>query len=629
MNELNNTGSGCDLSSMKLPDDLKNLDMTQCACLCQDIRQMLIETISATGGHLASNLGVVELTMALHRCFNSPEDKIIWDVGHQCYVHKILTGRASQLSTIRQKDGISGFPKPEESPHDTYIAGHSSTSVSVACGIAKAMQLQGKDNYTIAVIGDGAMTGGMFYEAMNNCGHASKLIVVLNDNNMSISKSVGSLQKYLTTLRNSEKYIDTKRKVEKTLTQIPVVGTKAAKGIKMTKDSLKSTLLGRTMFEDMGFVYLGPVNGHNQAELERVIGMAKTIGKPVLIHVKTKKGKGYPPAEENPGEYHGIPRFDIATGNPEVSPKDSYSSVFGKELCRLAERDDRICAITAAMKYGTGLQYFRWKFPERFFDVGIAEQHAATFAGGLASMGQIPVFAVYSTFLQRAYDQLLHDIAIGGYHVVLGVDRAGIVGEDGETHQGMFDVPMLTTIPGTVIYSPSCYEELRVCLKKAIFAYRGLVAVRYPRGSENVSFNTDCLNTEYLFMRKGISDTLIITYGRLYNEAYIARNMLAEQGTDCDILKLTKIFPIAGEIISEISGYKRIVFFEESVGEGSISEKFGLKLLESGYRGDFSRVAAEGFQKQDTVSGCLEKLGLTAGKMAEFILAGGKSDAKA
>ncbi len=610
------------LAELDLPGDLRKLSIKQCRGLCGEIRKLLITTVSRNGGHLASNLGAVELTMALHRNFNSPEDKIVWDVGHQSYTHKILTGRYQKFSTLRQKNGISGFPKPDESEHDSFICGHSSTSVSVACGIAEAMKLRGSDNYSVAVIGDGAMTGGMFYEAMNNAGREKELnlIVILNDNNMSISKSVGAVARYLTSLRNTEKYLRTKRTVEKGLGKVPLVGSGVSKGIKYVKDSVKYKLLEQsTLFEDMGFIYLGPVNGHNLDELEEVMHVAKSYRKPVFIHVKTMKGRGYIPAENNPGEYHGISKFDISTGNPEVSATDSYSTVFGRELVEMAEKDDRICAITAAMKYGTGLQFFHNRFPERFFDVGIAEQHAVTFAGGLASMGQIPVFAVYSTFLQRSYDQLIHDVAIGGLHVVLGIDRAGIVGEDGETHQGMFDVPMLTTIPNTVIYSPSCYEELKMCMQKAIYVNKGLAAIRYPRGAENASFNTNYLNTDYLFMRQNNSGILIITYGRIYNDAFLAQKTVLVDGIKCDLLKLTKIYPLSRSIISEIAGYKHIVFFEESCGEGSISEMVGDRLLEIGYSGDYSRVTASGFVKQAPVQDCLDELGLTAEKMAGYI----------
>ena len=620
------------LAELSLPEDLKKLSVRQCESLCAEIRNMLISTISNNGGHLASNLGVVELTMALHRCFISPEDKIIWDVGHQTYVHKILTGRAERFPTIRKENGISGFPKPEESSHDIFISGHSSTSVSVACGVAEAMKLQNRDNYTIAVIGDGAMTGGMFYEAMNNAGkeRRSNMIVILNDNDMSISRNVGALAKHLTNLSNSEQYISTKKNVKDTLNAIPVLGKPVAKGIKNTKDAVKYKILDRSSwFENMGFTYLGPVDGHNLSELEKIMKKAKYYHKPVVIHVKTKKGKGYEPAEKNPGGYHGISKFDIETGNPEVSADKCYSTVFGKELVRLAEKDDRICAVTAAMKYGTGLQFFSKRFPKRFYDVGIAEQHAVTFCGGLASMGQIPVFAVYSSFLQRAYDQLIHDVSIGKLHVILGIDRAGVVGEDGETHQGLFDVPMLTTIPDAVIYSPSCYEELKLCMKKAVYANKHLTAVRYPRGAEEVSFNRDYLSTEYLFVRRNNSDTLIVTYGRLYNEVYKAQCILSGNGINCDILKLTKIYPLSRDITGEMKNYKRIVFFEESMGNGSISEKIGNKLAESGYSGDYSRVTADGYVKHASVRSCLEKLGLTCEKMAEYIQERCKTNGKA
>lgn len=621
MKENIKNGDKVTLGELSLPEDLKDLSYKQCRYLCGEIRALLISTVSRTGGHLASNLGVVELTLALHRNFRSPDDKIVWDVGHQSYVHKILTGRADRFSTLRQKGGISGFPKPEESVHDSFISGHSSTSVSVACGIAEAMKMQQKDSYAVAVIGDGAMTGGMFYEGMNNAGkdHDTNLIVILNDNDMSISKSVGALSKYLIRLRNKESYLETKRRVERNLMKLPIVGAPVAKGIKNVKDSVKNSILDSNMFEDMGFIYLGPVDGHNLEELEEVIHSAKSLHRPVFIHVRTVKGKGYLPAEKNPGEYHGISKFDIVTGNPEVSVDECYSTVFGKELADIAEQDDRICAITAAMKYGTGLQFFASRIPGRFFDVGIAEQHAVTFAGGLASMGQIPVFAVYSTFLQRAYDQLVHDVAIGKLHVVLAVDRAGIVGEDGETHQGLMDVPMLTSIPGTEIYSPACYDELKLCLKKAIYATNGLTAVRYPRGAEKVDFNRAYANTEHSFLRNGNNDILIVSYGRLYNEVFKAEELLKADGIYCDLLKLTKIYPVSSDITADMMKYKRIVFFEESFGSGSISDIIGEMLAESGYSGDYSRVTAETFVKQASAAECLDQIGLSSAKMAEHI----------
>ena len=595
-NEKNSENENIRLHDLNLPEDIKKLTINQCKHLCKEIRQILISTVSKTGGHLSSNLGVVELTMAIHRCFNSPEDKIVWDVGHQTYTHKILTGRLDKFSTLRQENGISGFPKPCESKHDSFIIGHSSTSISVACGMA--------------------------YEGLNNSGKSKSenLIVILNDNNMSISKNVGALAKYLTSIRGTEKYLHTKRAIEKTLINIPVIGMPVAKGIKNSKDAVRGRILQQsTLFEDMGFVYLGPVNGHSLTELEQVINTAKSYDMPVFIHVITVKGKGYLPAEKNPGEYHGISKFDIITGNPEVSVDECYSTVFGKELVELAEKDGNICAVTAAMKYGTGLQFFYDRFKERFFDVGIAEQHAVTFSAGLASMGMIPVFAVYSSFIQRAYDQLIHDVAISGMHVVLGIDRAGIVGEDGETHQGMFDVPMLTSIPNTAIYSPSCYAELKMGLKKALYDEKGLAAVRYPRGQDNSTFDKSHLNTEYTFTEIQNSDMLLITYGRIYDELYKAQSILNGDGIFCDLLKLTKIFPIEKEVIKRALKYKKIIFFEESFGFGGISEIFSSLLMENGFTGSYSRVTANGFIKQASAASCLDKIGLSLDKMLEYV----------
>lgn len=622
MKDIINDKETVKLRDLKLPEDLKKLSIAQCQQLCKEIRSIMVSTVSKTGGHLASNLGSVELTMALHRNFNSPDDKIVWDVGHQSYTHKILTGRLDRFSTLRQENGISGFPKPEESVHDSFISGHSSTSISVACGISEAMKLQGKNNYTIAVIGDGALTGGMVYEGLNNGGKVkdNNLIVILNDNNMSISKNVGALAKYLTSIRGTEKYLQTKRAVEKTLVNIPVVGLPVAKGIKNSKDAVKGRILHQsTIFEDMGFIYLGPVNGHNLAELEAVLHTAKSYGMPVFIHVKTIKGKGYLPAEKNPGEFHGISKFDVITGNPEVSANDCYSTFFGKTLASFAESDKRICAVTAAMKYGTGLQFFASRYPDRFYDVGIAEQHAVTFGAGLASMGMIPVFAVYSTFLQRAYDQLIHDVSIGKLHVVIAVDRAGIVGEDGETHQGMFDIPMLTTIPGADVYSPSCYDELRMCLKKALYYDKGLSAVRYPKGADKSTYDKSSLNTEYSFTCFEKSEILLISYGRIFDDLYKAQSILNGDGITCDLLKLTHVFPIQEEIVHASLRYRKIIFFEESSGFGGISELFGDMLIEDGYSGDYSRVTSHNFIRQASVASCLNSLGLNFEKMCEYV----------
>ncbi len=620
----NKKNSDIVLDALSLPEDLKKLNIEQCKMLCSEIRDILIKTVSNNGGHLASNLGVVELTMAIHRVFNSPEDKIVWDVGHQSYTHKLLTGRLDKFNTIRKENGISGFTKPDESEHDAFISGHSSVSVSAAYGIAQAMKMNGSENYAVAVTGDGALTGGEIYEGLNNAGKSgTNLVIIVNHNDMSISKNVGALAKYLMSIRNSRKYVRTKQSVERVLIKTPIVGRPVAKVLKNSKDTVKSAVYRKnantTIFEDLGFIYLGPVDGHNISELEEVLYTAKSYRKPVVVHVNTIKGKGYEPAEKNPGEFHGISKFDIMTGNPETSSGDCYSVCFGKELLRLASEDEKICVVTAAMKYGTGLQYFAAEYKDRFFDVGIAEQHAVTFSAGLSTMGKIPVFAVYSSFLQRAVDQLIHDVSIGNNHVVLGIDRAGIVGEDGETHQGLFDVSILSAIPKADIYSPSCYEELKMCLKAAIYECDGLACVRYPRGKDTSSFDKSDINTTYTFIENRNSDILLISYGRIYDELYKAYNNLHGENVKCDILKLTKIMPIDDKIIEKSLKYKKIVFFEESIAGGSISEHFGQKLNENGFEGRYFSKAINGFVKQASVDGILKKLGLDSGSMTEFV----------
>lgn len=602
-----------DLNKMNLPHDLKNLSLAQCEHLCQDIRKLLIDTVSKNGGHLASNLGTVELSVAIHRVFESPEDKIVWDVGHQAYTHKILTGRAERFSTLRQENGISGFCRPEESVHDAFISGHSSNSVSAALGIATAMKLQGNSHHTVAVLGDGAFTGGMIFEGLNNAGKSNtKLVVILNHNEMSISKNVGGLAKYLSTLRTKDSYHRTKTVVERTLDKTPVVGQPLKKAIKGSKNAFKNVILHSTIFEDFGFEFVGPLDGHNIEELEKGLKIAKELNKPVVVHVNTVKGKGYAPAEQNPGEYHGVGSFEIATGNPDVVTSDSFSSVFGKELTELGRENKKICAVTAAMKYGTGLQYFYKAYPKRFFDVGIAEEHAVTFSAGLASMGMIPVFAVYSSFLQRGYDQLIHDLAICNTHAVIGIDRAGIVGSDGETHQGIFDVSFLTSIPNTTIYSPSCYEELRLCLREAIATESGISAVRYPRGNDKSHYDKSDVNTNYSYKDNG-SDVLIITYGRLYNNVLAACEMLDSKGIKCDTLKLVKIFPIEDGLLEIVSRYRQVFFFEEAYHCGSISEKYAALC------GNVCPVAIDGFVKHGETLNLLEHQGLSAEKMAEQI----------
>ena len=542
------------LSDNISPEYIKSLDLAGKKQLCDEIRAFLIEKVSGTGGHLASNLGTVELTVALHSVFSTPDDKIVFDVGHQSYTHKIITGRYEKFGTLRSAGGISGFPRSAESEHDAFIGGHSSISVSAALGIAKAMKLEGKPGNVVAVIGDGALTGGEAYEGLNNIGHdMGNLIIVLNDNEMSISRSKGTVADYLTRMRSTRSYYDKKEAVKEFLSHSSV-GKEISKSLSGTKDLVKFAIYQSNIFESLGLKYYGPVNGHDIGKLIEMLEIAKITGEPCIVHVKTKKGKGYKPAELNSGEYHGIPRrYSRSAGSR------SFSEIAGRKLAVLAENDERICAVTAAMKYATGMEHMAQHFPERFFDVGIAEQHALTFSCGLASQGMLPVFAVYSTFLQRCCDQLLHDAAIEKKHIVLFIDRAGLVGEDGETHQGIYDVPMLTGVPGTEIWSPFDEATLSMCIEKAVNDSEGIAAVRYPRGA--------CPSGgpgEYrdIYYSGKTSDTLAVTYGRL------AQNVSGIDGADT--LTLLKIFPIPEEAAVTAAQYKRVLFFEEGMKNGGI-----------------------------------------------------------
>ena len=602
-----------DLYSLKLPEDLRKLSYEQCDDLCRQIRSVLIKTVSENGGHLASNLGTVELTVALHRVFSSPDDRIVWDVGHQAYTHKILTGRLDRFGTLRKEGGISGFCRPDESEHDAFISGHSSNSISAALGIAYAKKLSGDKHHAIAVLGDGAMTGGMSYEGLNNAGKSdTNMIVILNYNEMSISRNVGGMAKYLSQMRTKSSYKKTKTAVEKVLDVTPVLGQPVKKVVKSSKEAVKNMILHSTMFEELGFEFIGPLDGHNIEELETGLRTAKELHKPVFVHVNTTKGKGYAPAEANPGEFHGVGSFEIATGNPDVVCQDSFSSVMGKELCRLARADKRICAVTAAMKYGTGLQYFAKSFPDRFFDVGIAEEHAVTFCGGLAAEGMIPVFAVYSTFLQRSYDQLIHDLAIGGLHAVICVDRAGIVGSDGETHQGIFDISFLTAVPDVVIYSPSNYGELKICLKKAVLEQKGIAVVRYPRGRDVSSNSADIVSWEHIHTQNG-GRTLIMSYGRVADNVEKAAALLEEKGIVCDTLKLVKVFPLSDKVKKIVDSYDRVYFFEEAYRCGSLSEKLAAVCPA------VKSFAIDGFVSHGEPAQLLDELGLSAEKIAEKV----------
>ena len=607
------------LNKIASPDDVKNLTNEQLNILCNEIRHCLIETVSKTGGHLASNLGTVELTVALHRIFSSPEDSIIFDVGHQCYTHKLLTGRFDRFSTLRQEGGLSGFMRPQESEHDPFITGHSSNSISAAYGIYKAKAFNGQNGASIAVIGDGAMTGGMVYEALNNAGSSKgKLIVVLNDNKMSISRNVGAVARYLNLIRSKPKYYHFKQATQKFLLHIPFIGKYIYSGIFRSKRLLKNAIYHSNIFESLGFDYLGPVDGHDIEKLEDIFTIAKEQKKPTLVHVVTKKGKGYGFAENNPKSYHGVSAFDVIEG-ATPNTKKSYSDVCGAALSNLADFDDKICAITAAMKEGTGLTGFAQAHKSRFFDVGIAEEHAMTFAAGLATGGYKPFFVVYSSFLQRAYDQIIHDAAIAGVPVKICVDRAGIVGADGETHQGLFDVSFLSSIPGMHIYSPCFFNELENTLTK-VANNKELCAIRYPRGSEDAQTVIDIPDEEFTFFGEK-SDTLLITYGRQFSEVLCASKLIGDVVKNITVLKLNKIFPLSNDLVKKVSEYKNVYFFEESIQSGGIAEHLAAKLLTSGFGGKYGIYAI----KDDFVPACelknaLKKYNLDAQSIFNIIM---------
>lgn len=610
------------LSHITSPKDIADFTNEQLSELCDEIREKLINVVSQNGGHLASNLGTVELTVALEKIFNSKNDSIVWDVGHQCYTHKLLTGRADRFDTIRTEGGLSGFPKREESPYDAFNVGHSSTSISAAYGIARAKNILGKDGYTVAVIGDGALTGGMAYEGLNNAGRFTKnFIVVLNDNKMSISKNVGSMARYLKRVRFKPGYIRTKARVEHTLERTPVVGKPISNVMKWSKAKLRHALYQTTLFEDMGFHYYGPLDGHNVTELLQVFETVKDIKGPVLVHVVTKKGKGYAMAESKPNVYHGISAFDIETGEPKSGNTD-FSYVFGHKLCELAKKNKKICAITAAMLSGTGLSKFASEFKPRFFDTGIAEEHAVTFAGGLAAEGVLPFFAVYSTFLQRGIDQIIHDIAMQNLHVVFAIDRAGLVGEDGETHQGVFDVALLNSVPNLEIYSPTYFNELETAMENATASNSGPIAIRYPRGCEPYR-PEDFLPTKKHYQIYGNSktDILIVTYGKIFSNACKALEILKNKGVGVCILKLNRIKPIPDKALNTALEYKNIFFFEEGMATGGVGEHFFNEISKRGYSGKYTLTAIDDiYVKHAKVDSLLEKLRLDTKGMTNTIL---------
>ncbi len=610
------------LDAVNSPSDIKKLSIEELNVLAEEIRQELISTVSKNGGHLASNLGAVELTIALHKTFNSPEDKIIWDVGHQAYTHKILTGRRKSFSTVRTEGGLSGFTRPEESEHDIFASGHSSISVSAAYGVSVSNNLLFDDNRkTIAVIGDGSFTGGLVYEGLNNAGRDEKsnMIVILNDNNMSISKNVGSVAMYLSKIRTKPRYYLLKTGTYHFLRAIPLVGKPIAKFIRNLKNYVKSSLYGTTMFEKMGFAYMGPFDGHDIEQLCSAFEIAKNKNEPVMIHVITTKGKGYDFAEKSPSTFHGISKFDVETGESVISNK-TYSDVFGEKLCDEAAENKKLCAITAAMSLGTGLEKFSDVYSERFFDVGIAEEHAVTFASGLAKNGMLPVFCVYSTFLQRCYDQIVHDCAMQDIKMILAIDRAGFVGMDGESHQGLFDVPFLNTIPKIEVYSPSSFGEMNKVFDKVVNCGNNSVAIRYPRGVEDKLPSDFVSNGEDFDLYGDKGEVSIVTYGRLFSNACKAKEILSEKGINVRIIKLNKIKPINEKVFENISEYKSIFFFEEAIRNGSVSERFGSLLLEKGYKGNYFVTAVDGeFVKQASVESQLKKYGLDTDSMVKKV----------
>ena len=588
--------------------DLNTMSDSEAEALCAKLRARIIDVVSRTGGHLASNLGAVEITVALHRVFDTNRDRIVFDVGHQCYSHKILTGRDRELDTLRSFGGLSGYPKPQESVHDAFIAGHASNSVSVALGMARARTQLGQDYSVIALIGDGALTGGLAYEGLSNAGQSGEpLLVILNDNGMSITQNVGGVAEHLAHQRLKPQYLSFKKGYRKVMSVLPG-GRQVYRITHKVKTAIKETLLPCSMFEDMGFTYLGPVDGHDVRGLTRLLRYAKELETPVLLHVRTVKGNGYAPAERNPDAYHGVSRFCVQTGEPVQPSKPSFSGAFGAALCELAAEEPKVCAITAAMRDGTGLGEFERRFPERFFDVGIAEGHGVAMAAGMAKQGSVPVFAVYSSFLQRGYDMLLHDVGIQGLHAVFGVDRAGLVGEDGETHHGLFDVAFLSTVPGMSVFAPASFAELRTQLRHAVLDLKGPAAVRYPRGGEG-TYQADAgpLPTVILQQGKGIT---LVTYGALTGDVLEAAALLEQAGHSPEVVKLNRVWPLDDRpICDSVRKTGRLLVAEEVVSMGCMGERIAARLAQSGVAPKSMALVnvGDGFVTQGTV-GQLRKL---------------------
>lgn len=616
------------LERINKENDIKKIDKAKYPELAEEIRQFLVEKVSKTGGHLASNLGTVDLTIALHAVLDLPKDKIVWDVGHQAYTHKILTGRKEAFDRLRQIDGLSGFPKRHESPCDTFDTGHSSTSISAALGMAVANQLAKKNDKVVAVIGDGALTGGMALEALNNVASLKRnFVIILNDNNMSISENVGSMSNYLNKLRVGEHYNDFKEDVENHLSRIPKIGKNLVKKVKRTKDNLKNLIIPGGLFDDLGITYIGPVDGHDIYGMMEIFKNALKIDHPIVIHVKTIKGKGYFFAENNPSKFHGIGKFDIETGE-ELGKKSqpnvmSYTEVFSRTLVKLAKNNKKIVAITAAMPDGTGLSRFQKNYPDRFFDVGIAEEHAITFAAGLAASGYKPIVSIYSSFYQRAYDQILHDICLQNLPVVMIVDRAGLVGQDGETHQGIFDISFMSAMPNMTIIAPKDTKELMEAMKFAM-KHNGPIAIRFPRGNAYVSAKSD--ETEFTLGKSSIvekgTDIAIIAVGNMFEEAEKAVALLKKENIYPTLVNARFIKPMDYLAIEKIGAeHKAVIVIEEAIKKGGYGESVETYVHENQLDTSVYVMAIDDrFVEQGEISDLRDRIGISYKQIYEKVL---------
>lgn len=612
------------LEQIKQPNDIKNIEVTDYKLLAREIRQFLVQKISHTGGHLASNLGAVELTMALHLCCDFPHDQIVWDVGHQCYTHKILTGRQEGFESLRQFGGMSGFPKREESDCDAFDTGHSSTSIGVALGLAKARDIKGENHKVFAVLGDGALSGGMAYEALNNAAHLrSNLIIVINDNQMSISKNVGGMSNYLGKIRTSGNYTGLKEDVEKTLSRIPGLGDRVAEKIRGVKDLVKRLFIPGMLFEDMGLTYIGPIDGHNIGQMVTAFQSASKMNEAVIVHVCTKKGKGYRPAEKDPSHFHGVSPFNIKDGSSRWKEKSerTYTDIFSETILKLADENECITAVSAAMPEGTGLSCMAAEYPERFFDVGIAEEHAVTFAAGMAAGGLRPVVALYSTFLQRAYDQMIHDVCIGNLPVVFAIDRAGLVGSDGETHQGIFDIAFMRSMPNLTVMAPKNGWELEQMLSFAL-RQQGPVALRYPRGTawEGLSEYTqpiDMGKSEWLCQGDRIA---LLAVGSLVETAMEVRNLLENRGIRISVVNVRFVKPMDEELLEQLlEQHRMVVTLEEGVAAGGFGE--GISAWYEGKKMTVHQIALpDQFIEHGSVKELKRKYGLDKESITEKIM---------